>query len=46
MVVCVENYDELYEWSVKEISKFWAMVWQECEVYASPSYQQVGSFLE
>jgi len=35
------SYDELYEWSVTEIPKFWAAMWDYGEVVASVPYKDV-----
>jgi acetoacetyl-CoA synthetase len=36
-----KSYDELYTWSVNNISEFWASVWDFVEVKASKSYDRV-----
>ena len=35
------TYDELYRWSVENISDFWAVMWDFGEIRASATYQQV-----
>ena len=35
------NYDQLYEWSTKNIGAFWAQMWDFAEIIASKPYDQV-----
>ena len=35
------SYDELYDWSINNISDFWASVWDFCEIRASRDYDIV-----
>ncbi|RJP59606.1 MAG: acetoacetate--CoA ligase [Deltaproteobacteria bacterium] len=35
------SYDELYDWSINNISDFWASVWDFCEIKASRDYDIV-----
>ena len=35
------SYDELYDWSINNISDFWAYVWDFCEIKASRDYDVV-----
>ena len=37
----INNYHSLYQWSVTEISVFWAAVWDFVEIKASRSFEQV-----
>ncbi len=37
----LSNYEELYHWSVLEISDFWAAMWEFAEIRYSKSYDQV-----
>jgi acetoacetyl-CoA synthetase len=37
----IADYKQLYEWSCKEIAKFWAAVWDYVQVVASAPYTQV-----
>ncbi|KAJ3105043.1 hypothetical protein HDU97_008651 [Phlyctochytrium planicorne] len=39
--VKLDNYEELYEWSVTQISDFWAAVWDFTEVHAVTPYDTV-----
>ncbi|MEW6187380.1 MAG: acetoacetate--CoA ligase [Thermodesulfobacteriota bacterium] len=36
-----ETYPELYDWSIKQISDFWAAVWEFGEIKASQPYERV-----
>ncbi|HSZ69207.1 MAG TPA: acetoacetate--CoA ligase [Solirubrobacteraceae bacterium] len=35
------DYEQLRQWSVREIERFWAAIWEFCEVRASRSYERV-----
>lgn len=35
------NYDDLYQWSIKESAVFWKSLWQFCDVIASQSASNV-----
>lgn len=35
------SYDELYDWSINNISDFWGSVWDFCEIKASRDYDVV-----
>ena len=35
------SYDELYDWSINNISDFWGCVWDFCEIRASRDYDVV-----
>jgi len=37
----IDSYDELYDWSIKEIPDFWAAVWEFAPIKASRQYDQV-----
>lgn len=37
----LSNYDELYQWSISEISDFWAAMWDFAEIKASTHFDQV-----
>ena len=37
----IDAYDELYDWSIKEIPDFWAAVWEFAPIKASRQYDQV-----
>lgn len=37
----LKNYDDLYQWSVTEIPKFWAAVWDFGEIICSQPYTEV-----
>ena len=37
----LRSYAELYQWSVENISDFWAAVWEFSEIKASKPYDQV-----
>ncbi len=37
----IDSYAELYDWSVTEISDFWAMMWEFAEIRASTTYETV-----
>ncbi|GAB7339562.1 hypothetical protein MBLNU457_6170t2 [Dothideomycetes sp. NU457] len=39
----LSTYDDLYQWSIKQIPDFWAAVWQYVGVRASQPYQKVIS---
>jgi acetoacetyl-CoA synthetase len=36
-----DDYAELWEWSVKDVERFWADIWEYCGVRASTPYEQV-----
>ncbi len=36
-----DSYDELYDWSIKNIPEFWACMWDYSEIKASESYEMV-----
>lgn len=40
----LETYDDLYRWSIENISPFWAETWSFCGVEASQQFQKVGIF--
>ncbi len=35
------SYNELHDWSIKNLTDFWALVWEFCEVKASKPYDTV-----
>jgi acetoacetyl-CoA synthetase len=37
----LEDYEQLRRWSVSEIERFWAAIWEFCEVRASRPYEHV-----
>ena len=37
----IDSYDELYDWSIKEIHDFWAAMWEFALIKASRQYDQV-----
>ena len=37
----VESYDELWQWSVDDLERFWASIWDYFEVDASVPYERV-----
>ncbi|MEN8107838.1 MAG: acetoacetate--CoA ligase [Pseudomonadota bacterium] len=37
----IENYDELYRWSIRESENFWPAVWDFCDLRAARRWQQV-----
>ncbi len=37
----IQNYSELYQWSVEKIPDFWATIWDFAEIRASQPYNQV-----
>jgi acetoacetyl-CoA synthetase len=37
----IDSYDELYDWSIKEIPDFWAAMWEFAPIKASRQYDQV-----
>ncbi|KAI1170378.1 acetoacetate-CoA ligase-like protein [Nemania sp. FL0916] len=41
--VDIDGYPALYAWSVRNLSEFWAEVWQFCGIRASRSYSEVLS---
>ena len=36
-----ENYVQLYQWSIKNIPDFWADMWEEADIIASRSFDDV-----
>jgi acetoacetyl-CoA synthetase len=38
---CFEEYEELRRWSVGEVERFWAAIWEFCGVRASVPYERV-----
>jgi acetoacetyl-CoA synthetase len=36
-----DSYDELWEWSVRDLEGFWSSIWEFCEVRASQPYERV-----
>jgi hypothetical protein len=40
----LETYDDLYRWSIENISQFWAETWSFCGVEASQQFKKVGTF--
>jgi hypothetical protein len=40
----LETYDDLYRWSIENISQFWAETWSFCGVEASQQFKKVGFF--
>jgi hypothetical protein len=41
----LETYDNLYRWSIENISQFWAETWSFCGVEASQQFKKVRIFL-
>jgi len=37
----LNTYEDLYQWSIKQIPNFWAAVWQYVGIRASQPYQKV-----
>ena len=37
----LENYNDLYDWSVNNISDFWEEMWKETEIISSQPYTRV-----
>ena len=37
----LNNYDDLYSWSIKDIPSFWESVWEFCEVKYSTPYSEI-----
>lgn len=37
----LKDYDDLYNWSIEEVSDFWAAVWKFTGVKSSTDYQEV-----
>ncbi|MCJ7655580.1 MAG: acetoacetate--CoA ligase [Dehalococcoidia bacterium] len=37
----IDSYDELYDWSIKEIPDFWAAMWEFAPIKASRQYDDV-----
>lgn len=40
----LETYDDLYRWSIENISQFWAETWYFCGVEASQQFKKVRIF--
>ncbi|WP_028322370.1 acetoacetate--CoA ligase [Desulfatiglans anilini] len=36
-----QSYDDLYQWSIKNISEFWSFMWDYAEIKASKGYDSV-----
>lgn len=41
----MKNYEELYQWSISNVSDFWAAVWQYTGIVASTPYEEVDTVL-
>lgn len=41
----LKSYDDLHKWSVENVSKFWAEVWDFTHMKASEPYEKVGLVL-
>ncbi len=41
--LCFEDYSSLWEWSVKEIERFWQSLWEFFEIKASRTYSKILS---
>lgn len=39
-----QTYQQLYRWSIDDISDFWSEIWQYVGVRASKPYEKVGDF--
>ncbi|MDX2454689.1 acetoacetate--CoA ligase [Desulfosarcina sp.] len=39
--LCLENYNDLYTWSVNHISDFWEDFWETAEIVSSKKYHRV-----
>lgn len=39
----IHNYEELYQWSIENISEFWSAVWDFCDIKSSKLYHRVVS---
>jgi acetoacetyl-CoA synthetase len=37
----LESYDELWQWSIDNIAKFWGLVWEYCGIIHSQPYSCV-----
>ncbi len=37
----ISNYQQLYQWSIQNIEKFWKNIWQYSEIIHSKNYKQV-----
>jgi acetoacetyl-CoA synthetase len=37
----LENYQEIYNWSIENIPRFWELCWEYCRVIYSNKYEQV-----
>jgi len=37
----LENYQEIYNWSIENIPRFWKLCWEYCRVIYSNKYEQV-----
>lgn len=42
----LQNYAELHQWSITQISDFWASVWQFCQIKSSQPYHTAISDLD
>ncbi len=42
----INSYDELYDWSIKHISDFWAAIWDFGEIKASQRYETIVDNLD
>ena len=42
-VIVAGGYNELYEWSIENISEFWENVWHFTDIKYSTCYSQVSS---
>jgi len=38
----LRDYDDLYNWSIDQVSDFWAAVWKFTGIRASAPYDEVG----
>ena len=37
----LNNYDNLYDWSISNIAAFWGQIWDFCQIKASVPYEQI-----
>lgn len=42
----LKNYNDLYQWSIENISAFWSEIWHELGIKAPKPYSKVGIRLE
>lgn len=42
----LQDYNDLYDWSVDQVAEFWDAVWQFTGIKASAPYNEVGGSLE